>query len=258
MWVTGLRLATRRQSGRQAVTPVICRLKLLVLQSGQMQAPTKCPGCGLDLGRYVETHCPQCGVSLAPKPPMTPGLRLLELTIEVCGALFVLGSLFGFAFYMKMSSRAELYEGAPYHATGFRVTSVEYYRVHVPGDGENGGHYETYATAIGIVEGQKESMDLLPYLNAIPRDRYQLMDWVPEGTVIPVDLFPTLRGQNRIQPIREEPTEEWYRRRATWASKRALPVTGLIGMVAVLLGLVRFSLWRSAQRRLAEADCFSR
>lgn len=218
-----------------------------------MQPPSKCPACGFELGAYVETHCPQCGVSLAPKPPMTAGIWLLDLMIAVCGTLFVLGSMFVFVFYMNSSSRAELYEGAPYRQTAFRVTSVQYSLVQFI-DGEHGMRSETHASAIGIVEGQKESMDLLPYLQGIPRDQYQLMNWVPEGTIIPVYLFPTLRGQNRIQVIFEVPTEVCYQRRATWASNRALPVAGLIGMIAVLLGLARFSLWRSAKRQLTAVD----
>ena len=205
-----------------------------------MQAPRKCPRCGIDLGSYVETHCPQCGVNLAPKPPITVGIRLLDLMIAICGSLFVLGSLFGFVFYMNSSSREQLYQGAPYHATAFRVTSVQYHRV-------SAGY--TDASAIGIVEGQKESMDLLPYLNRIPQNQSQLMGWVPEGTVIPVYLFPTLRGQSRIQLIHAVPTKEWYRGRATWASNRALPVVGAIGILAALLSLARF--FRFANRRVA-------
>jgi hypothetical protein len=212
-----------------------------------MHAPTKCPGCGVDLGFYVETHCPRCGVNLTPKPPVPPGIWLLDLMIAICGSLFVLGSLFVFGFYMNASSREQLYQGAPYRATTLRVTSVQYSLVRVPaGDGTNS---ETRASAVGIVEGQKESMDLLPYLNAIPHDRYQLMDWVPNGTVIHVYLFPTLRGQNRIQAIYSVPTEAWYRGRTTWALNRALPVVGAIGILAALLGLARFFLF--ATRRVA-------
>jgi hypothetical protein len=213
-----------------------------------MRAPTKCPRCGIDLGFYVETHCPQCSVNLTPKPPITAGIWLLDLMIAICGSLFVLGSLFGFVFYMNSSSREQLYQGAPYHATTYRVTSVQYSVVWLGGGGK-GIHSETNASAIGIVEGQKESMDLLPYLNRIPRDQHQLMGWVPEGTVIPVYLFPTLRGQSRIQLIHAVPTKEWYRGRATWASNRALPVVGAIGILAALLSLARFSLF--ANRRVA-------
>jgi hypothetical protein len=173
---------------------------------------------------------------------MTVGIWLLDLMIAVCGSLFVLGSLFGFVFYMNSSSQEQLYQGAPYHATTFRVTSVQY-SVAWTMDGEHGGHSETYASAIGIAEGQKESMDLLPYLNAIPQNRYQLMEWVPDGRVIPVYLFPTLRGQNRIQVIHAVPAEEWYRRRTTWASNRALPVVGAVGILAALLSLARFFLF---------------
>ncbi len=213
-----------------------------------MQAPIKCPRCGLDLGAYVETHCPQCGVNLAPKPPLTAGIWLLNLTVAICGTLLVLASVFVFAFYMNSSSHAHLYEGAPYHATTFRVTSVQYTRsASARIDGSTS--LDITASAIGIVEGQKEAMDLLPYLNGIPREQDELMERVPEGTVIPVYLFPTLRGQNRIQLIHAVPTEEWYRERATWASNRALPVVGVIGILTALLSLARFFL--SSNRRVA-------
>jgi hypothetical protein len=207
-----------------------------------MRPPSKCPSCGLDLGPYAETHCPQCGVSLGPKPPVSGGIRLLDLTIAVGGTLFVLGSLFGFVFYMNSSTRAQLYEGAPYHATTFRVTSVQYARLVSMGNKSNSS--STTAYAIGIAEGQKESMDLMTYLARSPRDQYDLMNLVPEGTVIPVYLFPTLKGASRIQPIRAVPTAEGYQRQAGWASNRALPVVGAIGILTALLGLGRFSLSR--------------
>jgi len=108
---------------------------------------------------------------------------------------------------MNSSSRAQLYHGEPYRATTFRVTSVQYqedaYQEHV----------YTQASAVGIVEGQKESIDLIPYLGRIPQNRSELMGWVPEDTVIPVYLFPTLQGQNRIQPVLAVPTAEGYHER---------------------------------------------
>jgi hypothetical protein len=67
--------------------------------------------------------------------------------------------------------------------------------------------------------------------------------------MIPVCLFPTLGGQSRIQVIHAVPAEEWYRGRATWASNRALPVVGAIGILAALLSLARFFLF--ANRRVA-------
>jgi len=46
-----------------------------------MLALSECPNCGLELGDYVETHCPQCGVNLAPKPPISISIRLLDVMI---------------------------------------------------------------------------------------------------------------------------------------------------------------------------------
>src|SRR5579871_1079931 len=190
-----------------------------------MRRANKCPNCELNLGLYVETHCPQCGMSLSPKPPMTRGIWLLNLMLTISGTVFVLTSLGWFVFYMNSSSSAELYEGAPYHATTFRVISVQY---SPPTVGIDGHSTPAIATAVGIVEGQREGMDLLPYV--YPQDREELMQRFPEGTEIPVYLFPTLRGLNRIQSLRGSPAEK-YQRQATWASHRALPVVGALGMV---------------------------
>lgn len=211
-----------------------------------MQVSSKCRSCGLDLGSYVETHCPQCGLNLAPKP-LTPGILLLNVMIGICGTVFVFASMFVFSRYMNSSSRAEVYKGTPYHATTFRVTSVQYYRSESVGID---GGISTYISlsAIGIVEGQRESMDLWPYLHKNPRNQQELMEWVPEGIVIPVYLFPTLRGQNRIQLIGAIPTAEAYQQQASWASNRALPALGGIGILTALLSLARFSLSR---RRVA-------
>jgi hypothetical protein len=156
----------------------------------------------------------------------------------------VLGALFGFVFYKNTSSRAQLYEGAPYHSTTFRVTSVQFARI-TSLSGTKGTHTETRASASGLVEGHKESMDLLPYLNRIPRDEHELRERVPEGTVIPVYLFPTLMWQDRIQLIHGVPTEEWYSGLAAWVSNRVFPVVGAIGILTALLSLARFYLSRN-------------
>ena len=220
-----------------------------------MQAPIKCPTCGLELGEFVETHCPHCGMSLAPKPPMTVGIWLLDLMIAIFGTLFVLGCLFGLPLYLNSSSRAELYAGQPYHATTFRVISVEYHQMSSdPG-------FQIWAYGLGMVEGKKEFMDLIPYLstlptfhNRLPMNQPELMNMVPEGTVIPVYLFPNLKGANRIQLILARPTAESYHRLAAWTSNRAFPMALLCGIVATLLGFARYGISRSARRRLAAAD----
>jgi hypothetical protein len=169
-------------------------------------------------------------------------MRLLDLMIEICATLFVLGALFGGVFYVNSSSQAQLYAGVPYHAATFRVTCVQYMWV-----GDKNGY--TDASATGIVEGRNETMGLMPFLRRVPRNQGDLMLMVPENTLINVYLFPSLQGRSRIQPIREVPTEEWYRRCATWAAGRALPTVGVIGILTALFSLARFFLSRS--RRLA-------
>jgi hypothetical protein len=203
-----------------------------------MQAPDKCRRCGLDLGRYIETHCPQCGLNFAAKPP-TAGTLLLDWMIGICGTLFVFSFVGWFALHMNSSSRAKLYEGAPYHATTFRVMSVQYTPATVAPDGAATG---PIASAVGIVEGQRETMDVFPYI--YPRSRDELMAHFPKDTIIPVYLFPTLRGVNRIQRVGVPPAEK-YQEQTTWTTNRALPVVGGIGMLTALLVLGRFLVSRN-------------
>jgi hypothetical protein len=219
-----------------------------------MPAPSKCPQCGLELGQFVETHCPQCGVSLAPKPPMTVGVWLLDLMIAISGTLFVMGSVFGLPLYLNSSSSAELYAGQPYHATTFRVISVQYSQTSDP--------LQQYAYGLGMVEGKREMMDLIPYIGTLPTfhnknptNQLELKEMVPEGTSIPVYLFPNLEGVNRVQLILSRPTAESYARLATWTTNHAFPVVALCGLIAALLGFARYAISRSARRRLA-ADAF--
>ena len=186
-------------------------------------------------------------MSLAPKPPVGIGIRVLDLAIAICGTLLLFASMFVFASYMNSSSRAELYDGAPYHAATFRVISVQYTPKIVGSDIVDSTG--PTASAVGIVEGQREAMDLLPYI--VPRDQYDLMERFPKGTVIPVYLFPTLRGQNRIQRI-GTPAAERYQQQVTWTTNRALPVAAGMGMLTALLGLGRFFLSRNRMAAATE------
>jgi hypothetical protein len=207
-----------------------------------MPAAGKCPRCGFDPGPYAETHCPQCGSNFTPQPPATLGTRLLDVLIAICATVFVFALLYVFTSYMNTSPRAELYDGAPYHATTFRVISVHYERRVVVG-AEGVTSTQTIASAAGIVEGQKEWMDLLPYI--FPKDQDQLRQAFPEGTVIPVYLFPTLRGENRIQRVGGAPPAEQYQQKVAWITNRALPVAAALGMLTALLTFMRVSLSRN-------------
>ena len=203
-----------------------------------MQAPSKCPSCGLDLGRYIEARCPQCGLNFAAKP-RTTGILLIDSMLGICGTLLVLASVGWFSLSMNSSSRAELYKGAPFRATTFRVISVQY---SPPTLGIDGATTAPIASAVGIVEGQRETMDLLPYI--YPRGRDELIAHFPEGTVIPIYLFPTLRGANRIQRAGPAPAEK-YQQQAIWASNHILAIVGGIGMLTALLLLCRFLVSRN-------------
>ena len=212
-----------------------------------MPALTKCPDCGLELGQYVETRCPQCGGDFTPRLPVTFGIRLLDLLIAVSGALLVFASIFAFTSYMNSSSRAELYRGAPYHPTTFRVTSV-HYEHRITYDAEGGASTQIIAFAMGVVEGQKESMDLLSYI--VPRNQKQLEKVFPPGTVVPVYLFPTLEGENRIRRVSGVPTAERYQQQVTWVTNRVLPVVGVLAILTALLVFARLSISRNQRREL--------
>src|SRR5208283_2785844 len=101
-------------------------------------------------------------------------------------------------------------QGQSYHATTFQVTRPYYQK----SAGMHGPDVAVYAS--GMVEGKKEWMNLVPYLKPVPRGQAEVNDLVPPGTVIPVYLFPNLKGQSRIQLIDVLPPGEASRRTETW------------------------------------------
>jgi hypothetical protein len=98
--------------------------------------------------------------------------------------------------------------------------------------------------ASGMVEGKKEWMNLVPYLKCTPRDRFpqdqaDVNDLVPPGTVIPVYLFPNLKGQSRIEVIDVLPPGEASRRTEMWVLRRAPVALALLGALIFLLVRIR-------------------
>ncbi len=96
----------------------------------------------------------------------------------------------------------------------------------------------------GMAEGKKERMNLLPYLKRAPSDRFpedqaELDDSVPPGTVIPVSLFPNLKGQSRIQVIDVLPPGEASRRTETWVLRHAPVALAVLGGLIFLLVRIR-------------------
>lgn len=82
-------------------------------------------------------------------------------------------------------------------------------------------------------------MNLIPYLKRAPHAQAELNDSVPPGTVIPVYLFPNLKGQSRIQVIEVLPPGEASRRTEMWLLRRAPVALAVLGSLILLLTRIR-------------------
>jgi hypothetical protein len=143
-------------------------------------------------------------------PPQIPSshpiaFRVLSLFVgfAVLGIISIL--LFGFVIFMNNWTRWQQYQGQPYHRAEFVVTRT-YYQKHSKGGAD------IYAS--GTVEGQKEWMSLGPFPGDRPRNEAELNDRVPEGTSIPIYLFPGMKGRMRVEVYSETPIAEGYHRAA--------------------------------------------
>jgi hypothetical protein len=168
---------------------------------------------------------------------------LLNFTIAILGLVFVCCLLFGSVALINAHMAFKRVQGQPYHSTTFQVTHPYYQK----SPGMHGPDIEIYAS--GIVEGNKEWLDLLPYFKRIPRGRLpanqaprnqaELNDAVPPGTVIPVYLFPNLQRRSRIQVIGDLPPGEASRRTETWVLQRAPVALAALGALIFLLVRIR-------------------
>jgi hypothetical protein len=158
---------------------------------------------------------------------------VLNVTIAILGLAFLACPLFGFVTFTGTHLAVKHIEGQPYHATTFEVTRPYYQQ----SAGMHGPDVAVYAS--GMVEGNKEWMNLLPYLRREPRDQAELNDSVPPGTVIPVYLFPNLKGQSRIQVIDVLPPGEASRRTERWVLRRAPVALAVLGTLILLLVRIR-------------------
>lgn len=162
----------------------------------------------------------------------------MNLTIAILGLAFLSCLLFGFVTFINAHIAFERVQGQPYHATTFQVTRPYYQK----SAGMHGPDIAVYAS--GMVEGRKEWMNLVPYLKREPRDRFpqnqaDVDDSAPPGTVIPVYLFPDLKGQSRIQVIEALPPGEASRSTETWVLQRAPVALAVLGALIFLLLRIR-------------------
>jgi hypothetical protein len=163
---------------------------------------------------------------------------LLEFAIATLGLAFLCCLLFGFVTFINAHNAFKRVQGQPYHATTFQVTRPYYQK----SAGMHGPDISVYAS--GMVEGNKEWMNLVPYLKRAPRDhspqnQAELSESVPPGTLIPVYLFPNLKGQSRIQVIDVLPPGEASRRTEMWVLRRAPVALAVLGTLIIILVRIR-------------------
>src|SRR5579859_836754 len=116
--------------------------------------------------------------------------RILAFLTVICALGLISSLLFGFVIFMNSWNRWHQYEGQRYHQSEFQITQVYFHK-------GSKGAIDAYAS--GTVEGQKEWMNLIPYLHQIPRSQAQLDDLVGPGITIPIFFFPDLKGRARVQ-----------------------------------------------------------
>ena len=167
--------------------------------------------------------------------------RTLSVLIAVTSLAIFATLLFSTVIFLNAWSRYQTYAGQPYHRSDFIVTHTYFQR------GSKGG---VSAYASGTVDGQKEWMDLRPYLHFIPHDEGEVDESVPVGTSIPIYLFPKLKGQMRVEVYSDTPTAEIYHRSVQSVLKKAPLALLLTAGILFVLVLVR----RSCVR---ENDSFS-
>jgi hypothetical protein len=95
----------------------------------------------------------------------------------------------------------------------------------------------TDISASGIVEDHLEYLNLLPYVHSVPRSAAELDAKVPIGAVIPVYVFPNLKGRARVQVYDPVPPAEASHRMAVSTVKNTL--LALAVMAGLLFVLTR-------------------
>ncbi|MHB8273071.1 hypothetical protein, partial [Bradyrhizobium sp.] len=180
------------------------------------------------LGTAISSRLKPRAAGASPaNPPRTitrPTLfRVLSVAIALCTFAVIVIALFGFVMFMNSWDRWHRYEGQAYQRSEFQVVRA-YYQTH------SKGGPSLYAS--GTVDGQREWMDLQPYLHTRPRNQNELDAQVPRGTSIPVYLFPGLKGRTRVQLNNGVLPADASRRDAMATLKGGL---GGLGLTAFLL-----------------------
>jgi hypothetical protein len=168
------------------------------------------------------------------KPVARPALfRTASVGIAICALAIICFLLFGSVMFLNDWMRWHQYEGQPYHRTDFEVAEVHY---------QKGLKGSVDLSASGSVEGNRERMNLRPYIqsqmhNERVSNEDELSLLVPPGTIIPVYFFPNLKGRARVQLYTAVPTAEESHRAALNTMQYAL--LGLAVSAGILFLLVR-------------------
>lgn len=157
-------------------------------------------------------------------------LKVIGFCIAVCAFVSLAFVLFGFVIFMNAWTRWHQYEAQPYHRTEFQVKHVYFQR------GSKGG---TDISASGMVEGKLEYMSLSPYVHPLPRSKAELDEHVPIGTLIPVYLFPNLKGRARVQVYEPVPPAEAAHRMTVTTVKATLLALAVMAIVLFVLSRLR-------------------
>jgi hypothetical protein len=183
----------------------------------------------------------QISAQSAPQKPLSrPVLfKVASLAIAVCSFACFSILLFGLVIFLNSWTRWHQYEGQRYERSEFQVQRIYWQK-------GNRGSISAYAS--GTVEGNREWMNLLPYLHIVPRSEEEPSLHVSPGTTIPIYFFPGLKGQARVQIVTDPPPAEASRREAMKTLNYAFGGLALMG--GILFALVRL-------RRLCFADSYS-
>jgi len=168
--------------------------------------------------------------------------RILSIGVAICSIAVLMSLLFGFVIFMNSYSNWQRYEGESFYRSSFEVSRVYFQR------GSKGG-VDAYAS--GTVDGQREWMDLRPYLFGAPHDEAELDTQVPVGTSIPIYLFPAMKGRSRVRVYNAVPPAESYRRQAMQAFQYGLTGLALSGGLLFVLLRLRASCYEKKENAFA-------
>jgi hypothetical protein len=165
--------------------------------------------------------------------PNSVGFRLVTIAILLCGLVLVCFLLFGSVTFINSWNNWQRYGGQPFHRAEF-VVEHDYYQAYSKSA-------DLYAN--GTVEGQREWMDLKPYLYARnlyrPHGAAELEAWVPPGTSIPIYLFPNLKGRSRVRLYADASPAEAYHRAAMKAANYGLGGVAFSALAMFVLTRIR-------------------